>query len=308
MATTVIKDGQPGSHAWFRDSFVLHKLHSLAGVFPIGFFMIFHLLANSYSLRGEAEFNTVVKVIGYFPFVFLIEVAVIFVPILFHAIYGLFITAEMQGPGGNVAYYGYGRNWLYWLQRVTGIVALVYISYHVFSTTGHRYGYELTGGPQGYEQGYHAIDFESMAWRFAGWGYTLFYAIGIAAAAFHLANGLFNFCIRWGITIGGAAQKLSAYVWSFVGIALTIIGVWTAVNFHYVGTHYQFKDPAGNVVETVNLREKYPNLDDVVKDQEQAPAMPVPGAKPDTTPGSTAPGNAAGQVPGVPDTAPTPGQ
>jgi succinate dehydrogenase / fumarate reductase cytochrome b subunit len=282
MATTVIKEGQPGSHSLFRDSFLLHKLHSLSGVLPIGFFMVFHLLANSYSLRGETEFNTVVKVIGYLPFVFLVELAVIFVPILFHAIYGLFIVAEMQGPGGNVAYYGYGRNWLYWLQRWSGVVALVYITYHVFSTTGHRWMYEVTGGAAGHEEGFRAIAYEAMAWRFAGWGYTLFYVLGITAATFHLANGLFNFCIRWGITVGSNAQRISAYLWSVLGVALALIGVLTAVNFHFIGAHYRTADG-----QVVNLREQFNSLDDVVKSGDQAPAAPIPGAKPDTSPDQT---------------------
>jgi succinate dehydrogenase / fumarate reductase cytochrome b subunit len=275
MATTVIQNGQPGSHARFRDSFVLHKLHSLSGVVPIGFFMVFHLLANSYSLRGEAEFNTVVKVIGYLPFVFIVELAVIFVPILFHAIYGLIITSEMQGPGGNMAYYGYGRNWLYWLQRVSGIVALCYICYHVYSTTGHRWMYELTGGDQGHDEGFRAIAYEAMAWRFAGLGYTLFYIVGITAACFHFGNGLFNFCIRWGLTIGNQAQKISAAIWIAVGIALAFVGIWTAVNFHNLGVAYRL--PGGDVV---NLRQKYDSLDDLVKDTSLAPAAPILGAKP----------------------------
>src|SRR5947209_5302775 len=113
MATTVIAKGQPGSRALFHDSYLLHKLHSLSGVVPIGLFLVFHLTANSYALRGETEFNTTVKAINYAPFVGLLEIAVIAIPILFHSIYGFIITAEMQGPGGNTAHYGYGRNWLY---------------------------------------------------------------------------------------------------------------------------------------------------------------------------------------------------
>jgi succinate dehydrogenase / fumarate reductase cytochrome b subunit len=129
MATTVIEKGQPGSRAKFRDSFVLHKLMSLTGLFPIGFFMIQHLIANSYSLRGRTEFNTVVSVFGYLPFVAILEWAIVFIPLLFHAIYGMFIVAEMQGPGGNTAHYGYTRNWLYVLQRWSGVVAFAYIAF-----------------------------------------------------------------------------------------------------------------------------------------------------------------------------------
>ena len=279
MATTIVSKGQPGSRSLFADTYLMHKLHSLTGVIPIGAFMIFHLVANSYSLRGETEFNTVVKVIGYFPFVQLIEIGGIFLPILFHAIYGMFIVAEMQGPNGNIAHYGYGRNWLYLLQRWSGVVALGYIAYHVWSTTGHRYNYELHGHA---EEGFRVIAYEAMAYRFASIGYLLTYLVGITAAVFHLSNGLFNFGIRWGITVGAQAQKISAMLWAAVGLGLAIIGCATAINFHNLGNWYPVKDATtGAVTSHIVLRDKYPTLDDLVKETSQAPAAPVPGAKPD---------------------------
>ncbi len=275
MENTTIQKGQPGSKAFFKDTYLMHKLHSLTGVIPIGAFMLFHLVANSYSLRGEVEFNTVVKVIGYFPFVQVIEIAGIFLPIIFHAVYGMFIVAEGQGPGGNLATYGYGRNWLYYLQRWSGVAALAYIGYHVWSTTGHRWYYEA-GGHQ--EEGFRVIAYEAMAWRFAGMGYLLFYLAGILAAVFHFANGMFNFGIRWGITVGAQAQKISAILWAAVGAGLIVISYATAINFHLKGTNFPDKQ-----LGLINLRVKYPNLEDLVKETD-APASPVPGAKPNIAP------------------------
>lgn len=288
MATTVIKKGQPGSKAIFKDSYLMHKLHSLSGVIPIGAFMVFHLVANSYSLRGETEFNTVVKVIGYLPFVQIVEIVGIFLPILFHAIYGFFIVAEAQGPGGNLAHYGYTRNWLYYLQRWSGVAAFAYIVYHVWSTTGHRWYYEAGGL---HEEGFRVIAYEAMAWRFAGIGYLLFYLAGILSAVFHFANGMFNFGIRWGITIGAQAQRISAMLWAVVGVGLALLGCGTAINFHIKGTNYEVKRPDGSV-SIENLRVKYPTLEGLVKATD-APAAPVPGAKPDTS----AEDNALGTAP-----------
>lgn len=275
MATTIIKDGQPGSRAWFKDSFLLHKLHSLSGVFPIGFFMIQHLLLNSYSLRGEAEFNAVAKVIGYLPFVALVEIGVIFVPLLFHSIYGFVITAEMRQ---NVGVYQYGRNYLYLMQRVSGVIAFLYIVYHVYSTTITRRLYEFTGGAlSGHEEGFRAISHAAMQWRFADPLYLIIYIIGITMASFHLANGLFNFGIRWGITIGDKAQKISGMIWSGLGIGLTLVGVWTAVNFHVQGRDFRGTG--------VPIRRQYATLRDLVKDRAaDAPVKARPGATPDTNP------------------------
>jgi succinate dehydrogenase / fumarate reductase cytochrome b subunit len=268
MATTVIKEGQPGSRARFRDSFVLHKLMSLTGIFPIGFFMIQHLIANSYSLRGETEFNTVVKVFGYLPFVALMEWGIVLLPILFHGIYGLFVVAEMQGPGGNTAYYGYTRNWLYVLQRWSGVIAFAYILFHTWDTWGQKQIVERTIG---HEAGFRSIAYDAMIWRFAEPWYLAVYIIGITAAAFHLGNGFFNFGIRWGITIGNNAQKVSAYLWSFVGVGLAVIGILTSLNFYSLGRNFK---GSGQNVRTV-----YSSLDQLIK-TEGAPASPVPGAKP----------------------------
>lgn len=243
MGTTVVKNGQPGSKAWFKDSFLMHKLHSLTGILPIGLFMIFHLTANSYSLRGEVEFNTTVKVIGYAPFVQLLELAVIAVPILFHAIYGFFIIAEMQGPGGNVSHYGYGRNWLYVLQRWSGVIALVYILFHTYDTTIGKYLIEATKGEMGHELGFQSISYKAMAWRLADPIYLGFYLLGIAAASFHLGNGLLNFAIRWGIAIGKDAQKITAAIGWLVGVGLTVLGWAIAINFAIKGAPIRAGQP-----------------------------------------------------------------
>ena len=280
MATTVIKKGQPGGRAKFRDSFVLHKLMSLTGLFPIGFFMIQHLVANSYSLRGRTEFNTVVSVFGYLPFVAVLEWAIVFIPLLFHAIYGCLIVAEMQGPGGNTAHYGYTRNWLYVLQRWSGVVAFFYIAFHTYSTWGIKKIFEVSAS---HEAGFKAISYDAMMWRFSSPLYTLAYIIGITAAAFHLGNGLFNFGIRWGITIGNAAQRISAFLWSGVGFALAFIGIWTSLNFYSLAQK-PYVDPAGmNYGKPIS--QVYADLDDLVKRLPMAPAAPEVGAKPSDGPG-----------------------
>ncbi|MDX1930970.1 MAG: hypothetical protein SFU56_00040 [Capsulimonadales bacterium] len=252
MATTIIKQGQPGSKAWFKDSFLLHKLHSLSGVMPIGFFMIFHLTANSYSLRGATEFNTAVKAISYAPFVILLEIFVIAIPILFHAIYGIFIAMEMQGPGGNTSYYGYQRNWLYVLQRWSGVVAFAYILWHTWDTTFFKYGYELTQGEAGHELGFRAISYDAMAWRMAQPWYLAMQITGVTAAAFHLGNGVLNFAIRWGIAIGRDAQRIAAGIGWLLGLGLTGLGVLIAVNFAINGQ---------------KLHQTYPTLDSLIRTQ-----------------------------------------
>jgi len=244
MSTSTLEKGQPGSRALFRDRYLLHKLHSLSGIVPIGLFLIFHLTANSYSLRGENEFNTAVKAIGYAPFVVLLEIGVIGIPILFHALYGLMIVAEMPGPGGNVSHYGYGRNWLYVAQRWTGVIAVAYIAYHVWDTTILKYALERTlQGEGGKELGFQSISYRAMAWRFADPAYLAFYAVGISSACLHLGNGFFNFCVRWGLAIGKSAQRAASLIGWGLGAGLTFLGLLVAVNFAIKGQEDRKSNP-----------------------------------------------------------------
>jgi len=282
VGSTRVLKGAPGSRARFRDSFLLHKLLSLTGVFPIGLFMIQHLVLNSYSLRGPDEFNAVAKVIGYLPFVGLVEIGVIFVPLIFHAVYGLLVVMEMQGPGGNVAVYRNTRNVLYTLQRWSGVVALAYITFHIYSTTILRRMYEFgmvggvaAGSEAAHAAGFRAISYDAMMWRFADPLYLAIYVIGITAAVFHFANGLFNFGIRWGITIGAQAQKISAILWAGLGVGLLTVGLWTAVNFHARSRQFAYN---GTVQP---IRAAFPTLEELVKTETAVPANPEPGAKPD---------------------------
>lgn len=266
MATTTIHKGQPGSRAWFRDSFVLHKLHSLSGVFPIGVFLIQHLLANSYSLRSAEAFNTVIAVFGHLPFVAVLEIGLLAIPILFHSIYGFIIAAEMQGPGGNLAHYGYTRNWLYWLQRWSGVIAFFYMAFHVYSTSITRRIVEHQ--QHSYDAGFWSIGYQAMAWRFAEPWYLLIYVVGITMAVFHFANGMFNFCIRWGITIGERAQRVSAMLWSGLGAALLIIGLWTAINFYQKGQPVRAEHPTLESVVRAELAK-------VAADKARAEGTPI---------------------------------
>jgi succinate dehydrogenase/fumarate reductase cytochrome b subunit len=58
-----------------------------------------------------------------------------------------------------------------------------------------------------------------------------FYVIAIVGTCYHFANGMWEFCIDWGFTIGPKAQRISLYVWSVFFIALTALGIGAAAGF-----------------------------------------------------------------------------
>ena len=219
-----------------RDPYLWHKLHSLPGIFPIGVFLVQHLIANSYALRGAAAYNTVVKVFGYLPFVAVLEVVIIYLPILYHSIYGFYITAYAQP---NLGRYGYGRNWMYFMQRVSGVIAFFYIGFHVWNTSLAKYIQQWHGNPHPEE----AISYAAMAGHLANPWHFAIYAVGITATVFHFTNGLWNFCIRWGLTISARSQRLNSYAcWGLFAV-FTLMGLATITHLHFDGLHSFRRSP-----------------------------------------------------------------
>ena len=209
-----------------RDSYLWHRLHSASGIFPIGVFLLQHLIANSYALRGPEAYNTVVKVFGYLPFVVVLEIVIIYIPILYHSLYGFFITAYGQP---NLGKYPYGRNGMYLAQRISGIIAFFYIGYHVWHTSLAKYWLQWHHVPHPET----AIQYAQMAHNLASPWVLAIYAVGIIATVFHFTNGLWNFCIRWGITISAHSQRINQYAcWGLFAI-FTGIGWWTILYLHF---------------------------------------------------------------------------
>ena len=96
--------------------------------------MTIHLLANATLLESPGAFQqTVYRIHSLGRFLPLIEWTFIFVPILFHGLLGVVFIV---GGKMNTTRYPYTSNVRYMLQRVTGIIALVFILCHVFHMHG----------------------------------------------------------------------------------------------------------------------------------------------------------------------------
>ena len=72
-------------------TFLLRKLHSLLGIVPIGAFLLEHLLSNFEALKGPAAYGAQVKFLNSLPLVRVLEWTFIFLPILYHGLYGVYI-------------------------------------------------------------------------------------------------------------------------------------------------------------------------------------------------------------------------
>ncbi|MFD1018959.1 succinate dehydrogenase cytochrome b558 subunit [Thalassobacillus hwangdonensis] len=196
------------------------RLHSLLGVVPIGIFLIQHLTVNYFATRGPEAFNAAAHFMESLPYRYVLETFIIFLPILFHAIYGVYIAFTAKHNIGNFSYF---RNYMFMLQRLTGIITLVFIAWHVWET-------RIAIGFGWAELNYQLME-SILTEPFFFW----FYVIGVVSTTFHFANGLWSFCVSWGITMTPRSQRIMTYATIVVFLALSFVGVRTLFTFAYGG-------------------------------------------------------------------------
>jgi len=167
---------------------------------------------------GPERFDEHVEFLGTIPFLLFIEIFFIGVPILLHAVIGIYIWIFGLS---NVQHYGYLRNWLYSLQRWSGIVAIIFILYHVYKL---RIEWTFKTDLEHITTGYIREYFRE-TWH------VLFYFVGVSAATFHFANGIWNFLIKWGITVGERAQKYSGYICALIGLGVYVFFITSLYAF-----------------------------------------------------------------------------
>ena len=197
-------------------SFFNRRLHSLLGIFPVGIFLLEHFFTNSFALHGAAVYNDKIAFFQSLPYLLVIETLFIFIPLLIHGIYGLYIVYTGQA---NQLQYGYYRNWMYMIQRVTGVILIFYIGWHLWTT---RISALLFKTEVSFDLMHKMLTSPFVFW---------WMVIGIVAASFHFANGIWSFSIVWGITTGPKAQKRLGYLTLGLFVILSIVGVKALLAF-----------------------------------------------------------------------------
>ena len=205
-------------------SFLWRRLHSLSGIIPIGAFLLEHILSNFEALHGPLAYGQQVKFLNSLPLVRVLEWAFIFIPLAFHAGYGVFIAFRGRA---NVNVYPWAGNWMYLMQSITGLIALGYIVQHVW-----RQRFSGVSLPEHPGAAFAKVQHElANPWMLA------IYVIAMIATTWHFAYGIWLFAAKWGITPGDRARKRFGYVCTVVGIALCglgLAGIWA-----FVGPKYQ---------------------------------------------------------------------
>jgi succinate dehydrogenase/fumarate reductase cytochrome b subunit (b558 family) len=206
-----------------RRPFLMRKLHSLSGVVPVGGFMVFHLWENARALSGREQFDAAVGEINHMPYLPFLEWGLILLPLLFHAGYGIVLAFDAKP---NVGRYTFSRNWMYTLQRITGFLAFAFIGFHLYEYWGQKLAGKLS--PEGF---YPALCANMSSTIGPVPVVALIYVVGIAACAFHFANGLWGFCFSWGIVVSRRTQRMAATAFGVLGLAVLLLGELTAIYF-----------------------------------------------------------------------------
>jgi succinate dehydrogenase / fumarate reductase cytochrome b subunit len=194
--------------------FILSRLHSLTGILFGGFVMI-HLLITATLVEGYREgaqqtvFQKQIDRIHSMPFLAASMWVFIFLPILYHTVYGLWLT-YVGKPNLNL--YPYGKNVFYLFQRVSAVLLVAFIVFHVTAMRGWWAASLKFDPSQATET---TVSHLNVSWLI-GW---FVYPVGILAACYHLANGFWTAAISWGLTVSAGAQRR----WGWICVAVFVL-------------------------------------------------------------------------------------
>ncbi|MNC05477.1 Succinate dehydrogenase cytochrome b558 subunit [compost metagenome] len=179
------------------------------------------MLTNFSAVEGGASgFTDSVLWLNSLPLVFFLELFGIWLPLLYHGVFGLYIAYQSKP---NLSRFNLERNWRYTLQRISGVITFVFIVWHMFETRVQvavgNVEHEQLGGVM------HDIVTQPLM--------LAIYVIAIIAACFHFSNGLWSFLISWGITVGPRSQKVSSVL---------CLGLFVIVTFMFLISLFAFRD------------------------------------------------------------------
>jgi succinate dehydrogenase / fumarate reductase, cytochrome b subunit len=207
-----------------KNSYLFRKIHSLLGIVPVGFFLINHLLTNYEATSGHQEFIDAGNWIQGLPLLLFLEIFMIYLPLTYHAIYGLYVAYTARN---NITSYSYFRNQMFFWQRVTGVITFLFVAWHIFETR-----IQVALGNVTHEQlgiTMHEIVTNPVM--------MTIYIIAVVAASFHFCNGIWGFLVSWGITVGPRAQAVSTVICMALFVVMSVMFIMTL--FAFSGAEFQ---------------------------------------------------------------------
>lgn len=233
LVTTATAANHAASSSGGITYFLLRRLHSLTGL-VFGGYLVVHLMVNATLAEGIREGSTTVyqiqvNMIHSLPLLLGIECILIYLPILYHTFYGIWIIAAGQP---NLDHYGYTKNWFYVLQRISAIILIFFIFFHVLGMKG------LFGGAIGDALKFDAANATASTanhFNYAWWVWGVIYPVGILASCYHLANGFWTGAITWGLTTSAKSMRRWGYVCTALFVFTLACGMTALVALKQMG-------------------------------------------------------------------------
>lgn len=244
-------------------AFVQRRLHSLTGLFFV-LFLCEHLLTNSRAALFFGDdgkgFIQSVNFLQSLPFLHVIEVLLLAVPISIHGYFGILYFFEASfstiRSDGTKPYLPFARNFAFTWQRLTALILVVCVIAHVVTmrfllvpqqigtTSSHTVTLTFDTGLETLAPRLHAkiepIDDKTCVAitenfstallllvrdTFKSYTACFLYTIFVLSACFHAANGLWTFCISWGISLNERKRKIARVASNLLGVSLAFLGL-----------------------------------------------------------------------------------
>lgn len=201
-----------------RRYFMLRRLNSLLGLFPVGAFFFVHMFFNSRAGQGPAQYQWVPDTLDQVPFLIVIELMLILLPILAHGMLGLWIAtrANYHLPSATRTWYG---NVAFRLQRWTGYALFVLIVIHVSQTWWRHKQLQLAGQRYDIYGNTHNVVGTPL------WG--VIYVLFVVMAAWHFGNGIYNFAFKYGLTTSTSSMRWALGTGLAVGVICLALGLFS---------------------------------------------------------------------------------
>ena len=193
---------------------LIRRLQSLSGI-AFGLYIFVHLTVNATIIQGGDVFAKQVEKIHSLPFLIAIEWGTLFLPFLFHSIYGTWILVTGKP---NVSAYPTQRNAYYLLQRISAVAIALFVLFHVLALKYGAFGVNFA-----FDAKFNQAGTVSRHLHMANW-VVIVYLVGILMTAFHTANGFSTAGITWGATISTASQRRLSLICVGAFVALLALG------------------------------------------------------------------------------------
>jgi len=191
----------------------LRRWFKLTGVFPIGVLLLIHLWTASALLGSREDYDRQLVAVNAIPLVGALEVVLVYLPLAFHALFGLHLALRPDKTP-----HAYASDRLHLAQRVTGLVAFAFVGWHFWALRAQAW---LSGlGPTTYSTRIEAhLSSTAAGVPFVALGYV----VGLAACVFHLVNGMTSFLGARGRARGAEARRRVSAVLAALGALFFLV-------------------------------------------------------------------------------------